>query len=176
MIRRPPRSTLFPYTTLFRSDCRDDLFHDVVHVDAEDLAEEVLHAFSVHGDRAYRRRCIRENRQSVRRLIIPRGLTNSLVCLYASDPDGGPLPWGLEIRRLTRTRLRILPTPLRSVPARTSPNPSGPCPDEVTAQLNEGHHSSTNGLPSLPIRCACRRPPPQPLLSRRVPICAMLGR
>src|SRR5476651_2844098 len=25
MIRRPPRSTLFPYTTLFRSDCVDDL-------------------------------------------------------------------------------------------------------------------------------------------------------
>src|SRR5215813_10776336 len=24
MIRRPPRSTLFPYTTLFRSACRDD--------------------------------------------------------------------------------------------------------------------------------------------------------
>src|SRR3712207_7291332 len=24
MIRRPPRSTLFPYTTLFRSDVRDD--------------------------------------------------------------------------------------------------------------------------------------------------------
>src|SRR2546430_9195406 len=23
MIRRPPRSTLFPYTTLFRSSCRD---------------------------------------------------------------------------------------------------------------------------------------------------------
>src|SRR3712207_6948935 len=25
MIRRPPRSTLFPYTTLFRSSVRDDL-------------------------------------------------------------------------------------------------------------------------------------------------------
>src|SRR3712207_7362873 len=25
MIRRPPRSTLFPYTTLFRSDFKDDL-------------------------------------------------------------------------------------------------------------------------------------------------------
>src|SRR2546426_7967938 len=25
MIRRPPRSTLFPYTTLFRSDAADDL-------------------------------------------------------------------------------------------------------------------------------------------------------
>src|SRR3712207_7034477 len=28
MIRRPPRSTLFPYTTLFRSDPVGDLAHD----------------------------------------------------------------------------------------------------------------------------------------------------
>src|SRR3989442_9640674 len=28
MIRRPPRSTLFPYTTLFRSDFREDLLDD----------------------------------------------------------------------------------------------------------------------------------------------------
>src|SRR3712207_8792060 len=28
MIRRPPRSTLFPYTTLFRSDERRQLAHD----------------------------------------------------------------------------------------------------------------------------------------------------
>src|SRR5688572_32496129 len=34
MIRRPPRSTLFPYTTLFRSD---DLAHELV---AEDVALE----------------------------------------------------------------------------------------------------------------------------------------
>src|SRR2546428_1001622 len=27
MIRRPPRSTLFPYTTLFRSYYPDDVFH-----------------------------------------------------------------------------------------------------------------------------------------------------
>src|SRR2546422_7151051 len=27
MIRRPPRSTLFPYTTLFRSQTHGDLFH-----------------------------------------------------------------------------------------------------------------------------------------------------
>src|SRR2546430_7791573 len=35
MIRRPPRSTLFPYTTLFRSSApgldRLDLVHDTVH-------------------------------------------------------------------------------------------------------------------------------------------------
>src|SRR3712207_6928732 len=28
MIRRPPRSTLFPYTTLFRSGRKTHLFHD----------------------------------------------------------------------------------------------------------------------------------------------------
>src|SRR5258708_23409406 len=32
MIRRPPRSTLFPYTTLFRSIYAADLFHDSVVV------------------------------------------------------------------------------------------------------------------------------------------------
>src|SRR3712207_8879227 len=42
MIRRPPRSTLFPYTTLFRSELRIDLdpqpgtdFADAVRVAAE---------------------------------------------------------------------------------------------------------------------------------------------
>src|SRR2546430_9163650 len=29
MIRRPPRSTLFPYTTLFRSDVRREVVHPV---------------------------------------------------------------------------------------------------------------------------------------------------
>src|SRR2546425_5233209 len=32
MIRRPPRSTLFPYTTLFRSVSGDDLVHAAEHV------------------------------------------------------------------------------------------------------------------------------------------------
>src|SRR2546430_4407188 len=36
MIRRPPRSTLFPYTTLFRSD-----YHSFEHV----LAHEMVHEF-----------------------------------------------------------------------------------------------------------------------------------
>src|SRR3712207_8732664 len=30
MIRRPPRSTLFPYTTLFRSKWRSPFFHDAL--------------------------------------------------------------------------------------------------------------------------------------------------
>src|SRR3712207_8731539 len=49
MIRRPPRSTLFPYTTLFRSDVVDRLVahpaqHDVlVHGRARVAAAEVAH-------------------------------------------------------------------------------------------------------------------------------------
>src|SRR5690349_22439104 len=41
MIRRPPRSTLFPYTTLFRSlaEADDDLFLDVTLVGGDDVAE-----------------------------------------------------------------------------------------------------------------------------------------
>src|SRR3712207_6892547 len=35
MIRRPPRSTLFPYTTLFRSDVEVVALDDPVEVDAE---------------------------------------------------------------------------------------------------------------------------------------------
>src|SRR5690242_21405466 len=39
MIRRPPRSTLFPYTTLFRSPRDGELPHRIGH-----LAQEVHHA------------------------------------------------------------------------------------------------------------------------------------
>src|SRR2546426_7296184 len=44
MIRRPPRSTLFPYTTLFRSR--------VIH-----LGVEIAHAASHKGDRAIQGAC-----------------------------------------------------------------------------------------------------------------------
>src|SRR5438105_7362494 len=32
MIRRPPISTLFPYTTLFRSVLKNDYEHEIIHV------------------------------------------------------------------------------------------------------------------------------------------------
>src|SRR2546422_7376553 len=41
MIRRPPRSTLFPYTTLFRSELVDDREDHVLRVDA--AGERALH-------------------------------------------------------------------------------------------------------------------------------------
>src|SRR2546425_8545650 len=40
MIRRPPRSTLFPYTTLFRSQPRDD--RDQQEDDGQEAADERL--------------------------------------------------------------------------------------------------------------------------------------
>src|SRR5260370_19938522 len=42
MIRRPPRSTLFPYTTLFRSEVKLQRFHGVVDLLAEGDAIELV--------------------------------------------------------------------------------------------------------------------------------------
>src|SRR2546429_4511040 len=60
MIRRPPRSTLFPYTTLFRSDPRPSAKNRIraVYVDKELASEAVTYILesgdegSVHIDHA----------------------------------------------------------------------------------------------------------------------------
>src|SRR3712207_7069060 len=41
MIRRPPRSTLFPYTTLFRSDVDHAVLADLVYGVGDDVADLV---------------------------------------------------------------------------------------------------------------------------------------
>src|SRR3712207_8102619 len=52
MIRRPPRSTLFPYTTLFRSYERDlDHFHVLARL-REPVEDGALHAPCVVGGEA----------------------------------------------------------------------------------------------------------------------------
>src|SRR5258708_23773032 len=54
MIRRPPRSTLFPYTTLFRSHARDR--HDVEHsLTVPDEIDELIAADREHRLRAAER-------------------------------------------------------------------------------------------------------------------------
>src|SRR3989449_3477724 len=47
MIRRPPRSTLFPYTTLFRSPVRGAAVREVVTIDRRD--HDVLEPELAHG-------------------------------------------------------------------------------------------------------------------------------
>src|SRR2546427_9642293 len=48
MIRRPPRSTLFPYTTLFRS--RDGVVGEVVQLPGDRLREEVIQRQQIAED------------------------------------------------------------------------------------------------------------------------------
>src|SRR3712207_8918497 len=43
MIRRPPRSTLFPYTTLFRSASVDGRTADILHLPGPDGARVPVH-------------------------------------------------------------------------------------------------------------------------------------
>src|SRR3712207_3410590 len=52
MIRRPPRSTLFPYTTLFRSRTQDAAY-GVVHELREHLAPGCLPVFTSDGLNLY---------------------------------------------------------------------------------------------------------------------------
>src|SRR3712207_7799251 len=63
MIRRPPRSTLFPYTTLFRSDREDALVDEGAHAVAdgalllgEDAVDVVEVGWGSHSGKASRRR------------------------------------------------------------------------------------------------------------------------
>src|SRR5258708_21831537 len=50
MIRRPPRSTLFPYTTLFRSDRREHRFLNLA-LGRPQLAKVDRHAVLIDADR-----------------------------------------------------------------------------------------------------------------------------
>src|SRR3712207_8564116 len=49
MIRRPPRSTLFPYTTLFRSDPADGVQHSSSAI-GSGAWSEVMHPLCLHID------------------------------------------------------------------------------------------------------------------------------
>src|SRR5260370_32263878 len=62
MIRRPPRSTLFPYTTLFRSSRK------AIH--ERDVARPLLHDPLLAHDQAYHRQPRRVN--LLRIIILPR--------------------------------------------------------------------------------------------------------
>src|SRR2546422_7783180 len=53
MIRRPPRSTLFPYTTLFRADARDTELRDFAGL-SRPSARDAVAAASPLGARAAR--------------------------------------------------------------------------------------------------------------------------
>src|SRR2546429_1117827 len=96
MIRRPPRSTLFPYTTLFRSQAERGDFrsaihageshHDIARYDlaAEDRKSTRLN--SSHGYISYAVFCLKK-KKSVKKLnIVQSGLqTTGLASTWTHD-------------------------------------------------------------------------------------------
>src|SRR3712207_8401970 len=50
MIRRPPRSTLFPYTTLFRSEKHPETWLERVERDGHGVVEEEILTSEAEGD------------------------------------------------------------------------------------------------------------------------------
>src|SRR3712207_8705729 len=89
MIRRPPRSTLFPYTTLFRSDIaaahlakRDQVLHDLAREIARDRKSTRLNLQS----RQYLVcRLLLEKKNHIKPLIVPLTLRRYRATLTA-DP------------------------------------------------------------------------------------------
>ena len=94
MIRRPPRSTLFPYTTLFRSEDvkKERLFS--IQVDSGD-PEELARAFA--------RELVNENKEShkvlIDRLEFEEGYMPVKVALHIEDGEA------IAIRDRLRKRL-----------------------------------------------------------------------
>src|SRR3712207_8749214 len=96
MIRRPPRSTLFPYTTLFRSGrrargiCRaasQELSHE--GVTADHLAAE-LAALRRRGDAVAHQRVhdLGEDRKSTRLNSSHANISYAVFCLKKKKQDG----------------------------------------------------------------------------------------
>src|SRR3712207_7072416 len=90
MIRRPPRSTLFPYTTLFRSrrervaaDPDLELDHVLAGAQAPDL--QVAHAFAQEREVLQRRRGhareLRRDRKSTRLNSSHANISYAVFCL-----------------------------------------------------------------------------------------------
>src|SRR2546428_3791767 len=83
MIRRPPRSTLFPYTTLFRSDQHHRAVHSVAHQHRAGLHRDL------RGEQAVRDRVARSEEHTselqsrsdlVCRLLLEKKKKRSIVC------------------------------------------------------------------------------------------------
>src|SRR6201989_470378 len=124
MIRRPPRSTLFPYTTLFRSGSRD--FDLVDRAGAE-------HEIAVYGDQPRSEEHTSElqsRRDLVCRLLLEKRETDAVAAVGGED-DGAPVTDRLR----TPGSLCTLRRPRRPPPspcAMLSRSQGGPRPPRQT--------------------------------------------
>src|SRR3712207_8034440 len=82
MIRRPPRSTLFPYTTLFRSDEFQDLL-----VARKDLDGLLRSRIQYHGDAAAYVYAGSEDRKSTRLNSSHANISYAVFCLQKKNTN-----------------------------------------------------------------------------------------
>src|SRR6266516_3368665 len=144
MIRRPPRSTLFPYTTLFRSVLVDARYRDrgprfrhVVRLDTEPVGQRALAVpvrdlgpvVPVAQRPADARRTPRSPASTGRRST-SRGWPSATAA--PSEPAAGPAarPTG---RRTAWLRARARPRPPRRPAARARPRPAAAAPGPACA-------------------------------------------
>src|SRR5258708_24374463 len=88
MIRRPPRSTLFPYTTLFRSG-RDDAV-EVIHAGRRGAAKSEGAAVAEH--QGVRRRQHPRDRKSTRLNSSHQIISYAVFCLTKNNKICGKCP------------------------------------------------------------------------------------
>src|SRR2546430_17614216 len=106
MIRRPPRSTLFPYTTLFRSlfAVRAGAFHPRPRVDSglvrlTPLAQPAVAPTELAAFRAFVRACFTRRRKQLRNVVMAAtgrpaaggqaGVMEARRRVWAAAPPGG---------------------------------------------------------------------------------------
>src|SRR5947209_8864531 len=83
MIRRPPRSTLFPYTTLFRSRRQR----------AQDLGDALPQEVLIHGTARVRRRgVVEKDRKSTRLNSSHANISYAVFCLKKKKKNKRTLP------------------------------------------------------------------------------------
>src|SRR3712207_8573560 len=92
MIRRPPRSTLFPYTTLFRSESRP-----AVALPAAERLERLLSRRGVPGGAeiatALLGEWLRIDRKSTRLNSSHANISYAVFCLKKKKKKPSPWPW-----------------------------------------------------------------------------------
>src|SRR3712207_8264646 len=85
MIRRPPRSTLFPYTTLFRSDGGDTFLQNMT----EYLYESGRKVYQTNDKMADK---LSRDRKSTRLNSSHANISYAVFCLKKKPPTWLPLP------------------------------------------------------------------------------------
>src|SRR3712207_8370133 len=86
MIRRPPRSTLFPYTTLFRSNKRRQAKRDF-HTKAEELEQRLIEVMREQFEHELTRSLdrVREDRKSTRLNSSHANISYAVFCLKKNN-------------------------------------------------------------------------------------------